>query len=109
MKVPARARRALFGVALLGSGLAAPGCGAARTEDAETVTFNRHIAPIVFRNCAPCHRPGEAGPFSLLRYADVRKRASQIARVTRVRFMPPWPPEPCPLGASELRLSSSRS
>ena len=42
----------------------------------------------------PCHRPGEAGPFSFLRYADVHKRASQIARVTKARFMPPWPPEP---------------
>jgi tetratricopeptide (TPR) repeat protein len=80
-------------------------CGQARTEDvppappapasaAETITFNRHIAPIVLRNCAPCHRPGEAGPFSLLTYADVRRRAEQIARVTQVRFMPPWPPEP---------------
>lgn len=94
MRVAARARRALFGAALLGSSLAPVGGGPARTEDAETVTFNRHIAPIVFRNCAPCHRPGEAGPFSLLGYADVHKRASQIARVTRVRFMPPWPPEP---------------
>jgi Flp pilus assembly protein TadD/mono/diheme cytochrome c family protein len=60
----------------------------------EPVTFNRHIAPIVLQNCAPCHRPGEAGPFSLLTYADVRKRADQIARVTSIRFMPPWPPEP---------------
>src|SRR5438105_5554508 len=76
-------------------------CARARSEDRvetaavpEAVTFNRHIAPIVFRNCAPCHRPGEAGPFSLLSYADVRKRAEQIARVTSIRFMPPWPPEP---------------
>src|SRR4029453_7453299 len=53
-----------------------------------------HIAPIVLRNCAPCHRPGEAGPFSLLTYADVRRRAEQIARVTQGRFMPPWPREP---------------
>jgi Flp pilus assembly protein TadD len=57
------------------------------------VTFNGHVAPIVYRNCAPCHRPGEAGPFSLLRYGDVRKRADQIARVTSSRYMPPWPPE----------------
>src|SRR4051812_27720707 len=53
------------------------------------VTFNRDVAPIVFRSCAPCHRPGEAGPFSLLTYADVHKRASQVARVTSMRFMPP--------------------
>jgi len=74
-------------------------CGRARSDHPspppyEPVTFNRHVAPIVYRNCAPCHRPGEAGPFSLLSYADVRKRADQIARVTASRYMPPWPPEP---------------
>jgi tetratricopeptide (TPR) repeat protein len=59
----------------------------------ETVTFNKHIAPVIFQYCSPCHRPGEAGPFSLLTYADVRKHASQIATVTERRYMPPWPPE----------------
>jgi Flp pilus assembly protein TadD len=73
---------------------AAPGCARARSEPPpDVVTFNRQVAPIVYRNCAPCHRPGEAGPFSLLSYADVRKRADQIARVTSSRYMPPWPPE----------------
>jgi hypothetical protein len=53
-------------------------------------TFNKHIAPIVFEQCASCHRPGEVAPFSLLSYADVKKRAQQIAQVTSDRFMPPW-------------------
>ena len=57
-------------------------------------TFARDIAPIVWTHCAPCHRPGEAGPFSLLSYRDVAKRAKQIAAVTRTRFMPPWRPVP---------------
>ena len=81
--------------------VAAAACGRARSDQApaspppaEPVTFNRQVAPIVYRNCAPCHRPGEAGPFSLLSYADVRKRADQIARVTASRYMPPWPPAP---------------
>ena len=82
--------------------VAAGACGRASSERvtpsapplAEPVTFNRQVAPIVYRNCAPCHRPGEAGPFNLLSYADVRKRADQIARVTASRYMPPWPPEP---------------
>jgi tetratricopeptide (TPR) repeat protein/mono/diheme cytochrome c family protein len=60
----------------------------------QEVTFNQHIAPIIFERCAPCHHPGEAAPFPLLSYADVRGRAAQIAAVTRSRFMPPWPPEP---------------
>jgi len=60
---------------------------------AAPVTFNRDIAPIIFENCAMCHRPGEAGPFPLLTYMDVRKHAAQIASVTRSRYMPPWLPE----------------
>lgn len=62
-------------------------------EGAEPVTFNKHIAPIVFQHCAPCHRPGGAGPFSLFGYGDVRKRAKEIAEVTSNRAMPPWLPE----------------
>jgi hypothetical protein len=37
-------------------------------------TFTEHIAPIVFNNCTSCHRPGEAAPFALMSYADVKKR-----------------------------------
>jgi tetratricopeptide (TPR) repeat protein len=58
------------------------------------VTFNRDLAPIVFRSCAPCHHPGEAGPFSLLTYDEVKSHARQIADVTQKRIMPPWLPEP---------------
>ena len=57
-------------------------------------TFSTDIAPIVFEHCAPCHRPGEVGPFPLLSYDDVRRRAAQIAEVTASRFMPPWKPAP---------------
>ena len=57
------------------------------------VTFTRDVAPILYRSCAPCHRPAGAGPFSLLSYADARERARQIVRVTQSRFMPPWLPD----------------
>jgi Flp pilus assembly protein TadD len=60
---------------------------------AEPVTFTKDIAPIVFQSCAPCHRPGEAAPFPLLTYEDVKRHATQIAAVTKRRYMPPWPPE----------------
>src|SRR5688572_11566258 len=59
-------------------------------------TFSEHVAPVVFKRCATCHRPGEAAPFSLLSYEDVRKRGSLIAAVTKSRDMPPW------LGDSEV-------
>jgi Flp pilus assembly protein TadD len=57
------------------------------------VTFNREVGPIVYKNCAPCHRVGGSGPFSLLSYSDVKRHASQIADVTERRFMPPWLPD----------------
>jgi len=72
----------------------------------QQVTFNRDIAPILFRNCAACHHSGGAGPFSLLTYQDAKQHGRQIAAVTRTRLMPPWLPEPGNLKfADELRLS----
>lgn len=62
--------------------------------DTLLVTFSEHIAPLVWENCAPCHRPGEAGPFSLLEYADLKKRTKMIRHVTESGFMPPWPADP---------------
>ncbi|MCB1093970.1 MAG: tetratricopeptide repeat protein [Verrucomicrobiae bacterium] len=50
------------------------------------------MAPIIFKQCGTCHHPDGSGPFSLLTYEDVRKRARQIGEVTRSRYMPPWLP-----------------
>ena len=76
---------------------------------ATPVTFNQHIAPIVYHNCSPCHRPGEAAPFSLLNYDDVKRHAAQIAAVTKRRYMPPWLPEPGHGDfADERRLSDAQ-
>src|SRR2546421_11956480 len=73
---------------------------------AQQVTFNRDIAPIVFQYCAPCHRPGEAGPFPPLPYNEAKKRAPQIAAMTATRVMPPGLPGPQPAEiAHELRPS----
>jgi Flp pilus assembly protein TadD len=60
----------------------------------QDVTFSRDIAPIVFDACASCHRAGGPGPFALTTYDEVRRRATQIAQVTKTRFMPPWKVEP---------------
>ena len=59
----------------------------------DEITFNKHIAAIVWKNCAGCHRPGEVAPFSLLSYRDVSKRAEQIQDVTARHVMPPWKPQ----------------
>jgi hypothetical protein len=54
-------------------------------------TYSEHIAPIIHKNCSSCHRPGEAGPFSLLTYQDVSQRAQLIKFAVKTRYMPPWP------------------
>jgi tetratricopeptide (TPR) repeat protein len=56
------------------------------------VTFSTDVAPIIWARCTSCHRPGEIGPFSLVTYDDVRRRAAQIGTVTARRIMPPWKP-----------------
>src|ERR1700722_8731509 len=65
----------------------------ANAAPAPPVTFYKNIAPIVYKECAPCHRPGESGPFPLLTYEDVKRHAAQIVDVTKRRYMPPWQPE----------------
>lgn len=56
-------------------------------------TFNKDVAPLLWKNCAACHRPGEVGPFSLLGYQDAAKRAEFLAQITADRRMPPWKAE----------------
>ncbi|MBY0232752.1 MAG: heme-binding domain-containing protein [Gemmataceae bacterium] len=53
-------------------------------------TFNKDVAPILFNDCAACHRPGAGGPFPLLSYKDAKKRGKQLAAVTKSGQMPPW-------------------
>src|SRR4051794_10469627 len=75
-------------------------------SDRGPATFARDVAPIVYGKCAPCHHPGEAAPFSLLSYDDVRRRARQIADVTGKRIMPPWLPKAgCGDFVNERRLT----
>ena len=79
-------------LSFLGAALSVTPTSLAQTRS--SVTFSRDIAPILFKQCASCHRPGEAAPFTLLTYADARRQATQIAAVTKSRYMPPWKPEP---------------
>ena len=56
----------------------------------EVPTFTEHIAPVIFSKCAACHRDGQAAPFTLLNYEQVKKRAKKIVEITGLRKMPPW-------------------
>lgn len=53
-------------------------------------TYTKDVAPILFKNCTGCHRPGEIGPMSLLTYDEVRPRAKDIRDKIDEGAMPPW-------------------
>jgi hypothetical protein len=69
-------------------------------------TFSHDVAPILYRQCASCHRSGGVAPFPLVSYQDTAKHAAQIAAVTRKRFMPPWLPS-APHFKGERKLSDA--
>ncbi|MEP7271968.1 MAG: thiol-disulfide isomerase [Acidobacteriota bacterium] len=82
-----------FGVVLAGLFLL-DGPGRAKEKTAATVTFTKDVAPILFANCATCHRPGEMAPMSLLSYKEVRPWARSIREKVVSREMPPWYADP---------------
>jgi len=97
---------AILGIALGGRTPAQQKTAAQSLAQQPQVTFNHDIAPILYRTCAQCHRPGEAGPFPLLTFTDAKSHARQIAAVAKSRFMPPWLPEKGILKFSDdLRLT----
>ena len=53
-------------------------------------SYTKDVAPILYENCASCHRPGEIGPFSVIDYSTVRPWAKTIKKVVHNRTMPPW-------------------
>lgn len=67
-------------------------------------TFSHDVAPILYRECVSCHRPGGVAPFSLIGYQEAVKRAKLIASVTASHYMPPWLPAE-PHFQNERRLS----
>ncbi len=56
----------------------------------DTVTF-ADVAPIIRSHCTGCHRPGQVGPFPLISYQDVRRKAKTVRKMVVGRWMPPWP------------------
>ena len=72
-----------FAISLVGSNTAS---GDAKTS----LTFSKDIAPILYKNCIGCHRPGEIAPMSLMTYKEVRPWAKAIREKVATREMPPW-------------------
>jgi mono/diheme cytochrome c family protein len=83
--------RQLAWVAMFALGLAA----VASAAEATAPTFNKEVAPILFKNCVKCHRPGEiASAVSLQSYDTARPWAKSIKEKVLLREMPPWPADP---------------
>jgi len=55
------------------------------------LTYQKDIGPIIWANCSSCHNSNGAGPFNLISYSDVKKRANTIKEVINSGYMPPWP------------------
>jgi hypothetical protein len=56
----------------------------------DSITFAADVAPILYKNCVTCHRPGGIGPFSMLNFDTVTGRLKDIADVLHEGKMPPW-------------------
>ena len=59
-----------------------------------TVTYAKHIAPILQKNCIECHRSGEIGPFAMVDYDEVVGWADMIVETIDNGRMPPWHADP---------------
>ena len=88
----ALAAAATYPSAMAGQNVSRP--PAPSSESRGEVTFARDVAPILFANCAYCHRPGEVAPFSLLSYKEARPWAVAIKKAVASRQMPPWNADP---------------
>ena len=58
------------------------------------VTYNKDVAPILYKNCVVCHRPNDIAPMSLMTYKDTRMWARPIRDAVVNRKMPPWHADP---------------
>jgi len=66
--------------------------GIGSAQDATPPTWATDVAPIVYRSCTPCHRPGQPAPYSFLSYEDFFKKRTFAVEVIESGYMPPWQP-----------------
>src|SRR5882724_8139648 len=86
--------------------LALSGSGIAQTTSSPT--FTRDVAPILYKNCVSCHRPGEIAPMPLLTYEQTRPWAKSIREKVTLGQMPPWhAAEPRGTFSNDRRLSAT--
>jgi hypothetical protein len=71
---------------------------------ADAPTFTKDVAPILYKNCVVCHRPGEVAPMSLITYQNARPWARAMKNKVVAREMPPWGAT-----ADSLKMANDRS
>src|SRR5258706_8330347 len=63
----------------------------AGAKPAMSPTFDKDVAPILYKDCGGCPRPGEVAPMSLMNYKEARPWVKSIREKVVARAMPPWP------------------
>jgi mono/diheme cytochrome c family protein len=76
----------LFALVAYGSGVAL----AQQAGGDSTVTFTKHVAPILQKNCQQCHQRGAIGPMALTTYEEARPWARAIRQKVLAGEMPPY-------------------
>ncbi|MEW6128468.1 MAG: cytochrome c [Acidobacteriota bacterium] len=61
-----------------------------RESSAASPTFSKDVAPILYKNCATCHRAGSIAPMSLFTYQETRPWSKSIREQVITGQMPPW-------------------
>lgn len=57
-------------------------------------TYATDIAPIFYKHCYDCHRPGDIGPFDISQVDEIRGWGDMIVEVIENGRMPPWHASP---------------
>jgi hypothetical protein len=86
--------RTMLAAGMLCAALCAAAQAQAQSPAAAGPTFSKDVAPIFYKNCTNCHRPGEIGPMPLVTYQDARPWAKSIATRVTSGTMPPWHADP---------------
>lgn len=68
--------------------------GAAAQPTDAPPTFTKDVAPLLYRSCVTCHRPGGIAPMPLVTYQEARPWAKAIKQQVGARMMPPWGADP---------------
>ena len=87
-------RYLIFIFAVFAAAIALAPAGHAAAQAPPAPTYTRDVAPIFYKNCTICHRPGEIAPMSLLTYRDARPWVKSIATQVSKGTMPPWHADP---------------